>query len=178
MDTVVGLTKALAWPVLAATLLVCFWKPLHTLVDTVPQLLSRSEEFSIGGASFHLRKSLVDQAPNDVKAILNNLGPKEVRLILEWKPNEVVCFPDPPPPEVRQPYTELMKLHLFEAVTPEEAKRQESEGYPCGYGFTTTIKFADIREFLIAAISEAIQQSRTLPRSKPARITETGAATR
>jgi hypothetical protein len=140
------------------------------VVDIVPQLLSKSEDFSIGGATFHLRKSLVDQAPPNIKGILDALGPAEIRLILEVRSNDVVCYRDPPPSIVKQPYTDLVTLGLFKEATKEEKKEQESEGYPCGYGVGTTPQFATIRDFMIMAISDAIQQSRTLPESKPTTI--------
>lgn len=176
--TAVELAKALAWPVIVALLLVSFWTPLHTLVDTIPQLLFRPEEFSIGGVKFHLRKSLIDQASPEEKRILNDLGPAEVELILEVKPGDVVCSGNPPTPEERQPFIVLVEHHLFEWVTKEEAKQQESQGYPCGFGVRTTPMFRRVREFMINAILEAIQQSKTLPASKPSTITKTGAATR
>ena len=165
-DTAVEFTKVLAWPVLTVVLLICFWSPLHTLVNILPQLLSETEEFSIGGASAHLRKSFVDQAPPDLKEILANLGPEEVRLILQVRPDDVVCYPDPPPPEQQRPYAALVRLNVFAWVTKDQAEQQKSAGYPCGYGVSTTLKFGRIRDLLIDAISEAIQQSRTLPESK------------
>jgi hypothetical protein len=176
LQTAAELAKALAWPVLAVLLLVSFWTPLHTLMNTVPQLLSSSEEVSIGGATFHLRKSFVDQAPPEVKEILGDLGPEEVQIILEVKPQDVVCFAYPPPPLEKRPYTVLINLHLFEEATPEQKKEQQSEGYPCGFGVSATPKFARVRGFMIQALSEAIQQSKMLPVSKPSTITKTGRA--
>ena len=177
-DMAAGLAKALAWPVLAAVLVVCFWRPLHTVADTFPQLLSRSEEFSIGGASFHLRKSLVDRASPEIKTVLDDLGPEEVRLILEVKPNDIVCYANPPSDGEKQPYMVLVKLGLFAWVTKEEAKEQVSQGYPCVWGVSTTAMFGRTREFMITAISEVIQQSKALPESKPTTITKTGSASR
>jgi len=173
----VELVKALAWPVLVALIVVCFWTPLHKLVATLPQLLSESEELSIGGTSIRMRKSLVDQASPEMKNILYDLGPAEIRIILEVKPNDVVCYAEPPSPTEQQPYKVIVKLGLFAWVTKEEAKEQESQGYPCGFGVSTTPMFARVRDLMITAISQVIQQAKTVPESKPTTITpKTGVA--
>ncbi len=169
MNAAVELTKALAWPVLAALLLVAFWKPLHILADYVPQLLSNTEEFSIGGVRFQLHKSLVDQASPDVKRILGDLGVEEIRLILDTPPQNTICWSIRPSPEEKQfqPYASLLNLGLFREMTKEEMQQQESEHIACKYGVIPTPKFGPIRDFMIKGIVEAIQQAQALPVSKP-----------
>ena len=88
----------------------------------------------------------------------------------------MVCFRDMPAAETQQVYSSLVKLGLFTWATKEEAKEQEAQGYPCRYGVATTAKFTSTREFLIRAVADTIQQSRTLPETKPRTITKAGAA--
>ena len=85
-NTAAELTKAFAWPVTIVLLVICFWTPLHLAVGTVPLLLSNSEEIAIGGATFHMRKTLINQASGELKEILNNLGPGEIGIMLDVRP--------------------------------------------------------------------------------------------
>lgn len=168
-STTVELTKALVWPFIVVFLLVAFWKPLHILADYVPQLLSNTEEFSISGVRFQLRKSLVDQASPDVKQILGDLGVEDIRLILDTPPQNMICWPTRPSQAEKQvqPYSSLLNLGLFREMTKEEKRQQESQHIACEYGVTPTPKFGPIRDFMIKGIVEAIQQAQALPVSKP-----------
>ncbi|SET69761.1 hypothetical protein SAMN05216412_11325 [Nitrosospira multiformis] len=88
----VELIRALAWPVIAAALLISFWQPLRETANLLPSILHRSDAITIAGLSLKVSHELRHEAPPDVQAKLRRLSPSGIEALLNHGENTKMIY--------------------------------------------------------------------------------------
>jgi hypothetical protein len=155
-ELMVELVKAVAWPLFASVLLISFWGPLRSAVSQLPNIISRSETLSIAGLSLKIRRGLTQQPSEEVKKSLSKLSPDDLKRLLNF--NSTYCGEEYAS-SCRADYAGLTGLGLIAEVPESELNQQTDErGKRYGFGARITPKGKETQTFLLALISEFVQE--------------------
>lgn len=157
--------KVLIWPLLAFACLIAFWQPLKEIGELVPNMLTRSDEISIG--SIKLKMTLPSSAdlaantPPSVKAALAALSPGTVRYLIDQPllTGELYSA-DPLQGNEKQHVEELVERGLCTFKTADELRKFEREKFEreggstltFAYGLSCGYAYQQAREFLLGAV--------------------------
>jgi len=145
----VDLIKALAWPLFAVFLLFSFWKPLHTIINELPELIQRSKTVTVAGVVLEINQDLPEPS-EEVKTALAKISPEGVQELMRLS-NES-DYKNAPPSYIKVTYEELIKLGLFMEVPTENLK----EDYI--YGVQVTQLGRETQEYVYKLLSEFLTQ--------------------
>jgi hypothetical protein len=151
--------KVVTWPLLTVCLIITFWGPLQAVAAVIPELLSNSEEFTVGKITVKIRgkarTETAGKATAEVIDALRGLRADDVRQILE--PSEstsyLFCGHDQTDPTI-QIMKRLELNKLVTRMTPQElAQDKEScvdpRPEPPIDGYRVTPLYESARTFLI-----------------------------
>lgn len=156
-ELIVELIKALAWPLFALIVLICFWSQLQSASRQLPNLLSRSETISIAGLSLKIGKGLSKQPSTNVKKALSELSPDGIQRLLNLSSSS--WWDVGSESTARAEYAELVHLGLMEEVSESEIRAtNERDGKNFGYAVRVTAFGKETQTFLYALISEFVQE--------------------
>jgi hypothetical protein len=156
----VELVKAIAWPLLAAVVLVSFWHPLREAANQLPSIVSRSDTITILGLSLKIGPQLRQKAPREVQEALAALSADGIKTLMGMigmgggRGNDIhtlsVMTSD------RGPYAELIKLKLAEEVPGLARADPTSDPTYATYVLQITPLGVQTNDFLLSLIAEFI----------------------
>lgn len=154
-EIAVELVKALAWPVVVLIVLIAFWSSLHSIADSLPNIISRSETITIAGLSIKVSKGLSKQPSEQVKQAISKLSSEGFRRLLN---SGGASFWDRPDVAIgKSDNAELLRLGLMEEVPSAELQdRANKRSY--GYGVRLTPLGKETQNFLIEFVSSVTQE--------------------
>jgi hypothetical protein len=153
----VELVKAIAWPLLAAVVLVSFWHPLREAANQLPSLVSRSDTITILGLSLKIGPQLRQKAPREVQEALAALSADGIKALIgmgEGRGNDIHI--SSVVTSRRGPYAELIKLKLAEEVPGLAKADPTSDSTYATYVLQITPLGVQTNDFLLSLIAEFI----------------------
>ena len=142
----VELVKALAWPITALIILICFWGPLQEIAGKLPTILGQSESITIAGLSIKVGARLKAQASPAIEAALSAMSPEDIKRLLShsgsayWNKGDETFG--------RNENASLVRLGLLEEVPASKLDPRY------GYGISLTEKGKNVQNFLYQLIAE------------------------
>jgi hypothetical protein len=118
-ENINDLVKILIWPLFAVLLLVCFWKPLFSLINKLPEIIDRSQTVTIAGLAIELNQNM-RQPSEEVKIVLSEISPEGVKMLTEFK--GTMCWWGEISSDNYQVYEELIRLGLFAETSSIDLK--------------------------------------------------------
>ena len=142
----VEVVKALAWPVTALIVLICFWNPLQDIANRLPSILGQSESITIAGISIKVGARLKSQASPEIQGALSAMSPDDIKRLLPhsgsayWDKNGFSY--------TKSENANLVRLGLLREIPTAEL----ASNY--GYGIELTPKGKSVQDFLYQLIAE------------------------
>jgi hypothetical protein len=157
----VDLVKALAWPIFAICVVVAFYAPLRRVVDLLPEMLGRADSISIAGVDLHMSGRIGNRVTVEVRKVLDELQPADIRKILETADNGSIWW-DVVSRDEQTAWRRLAFLGLFREKTDKEVKDyNKRNGEKSTFGLETTELFSKTRDFLIDVTSTLIAEAKS-----------------
>jgi hypothetical protein len=155
LELAVDLVKALAWPLIALTVLISFWSPLRAVARQLPDIVNRSETITIAGLSIKVREGLRRQATPEIARALANVTPDGLKRLLNT--SSLSCWGADGADFGRKENAELIRLGLVEEV-PKAELCSPQPGQDYVFGARPTALGRETQTFLLAVISEFAQE--------------------
>jgi hypothetical protein len=155
----VELVKAIAWPLLAAVVLVSFWHPLREAANQLPSIVSRSDTITILGLSLKIGPQLRQKAPREVQEALAALSADGIKTLIgmgKGRGNDIHI--SSVVTSGRAPYAELIKLKLAEEVPGHARADPTSDPTYATYVLQITPLGVQTNDFLLSLIAEFIDE--------------------
>src|SRR6266550_448005 len=155
----VELVKAIAWPLLAAVVLVSFWHPLREAANQFPSIVSRSDTITILGLSLKIGPQLRQKAPREVQEALAALSADGIKTLIgmgRGRGNDIHI--SSVVTSGRGPYAELIKLKLAEEVPGLARADPTSDPTYATYVLQITPLGVQTNDFLLSLIAEFIDE--------------------
>ena len=154
----VELVKAIAWPILAAILLISFWTPLQETASQIPIIVGRSDTITIAGLSLKIGPGLRQKASPDVQKALAQLSQEGVEKILAlsvggsyWDKGQEA--------NGRADNGELVRLGLAEELPSDQLEKMNAaEHRNYGYAIHITALGHQTQAFLRSVVAEFVQE--------------------
>jgi hypothetical protein len=153
----IELAKALAWPVFALFVIICFWSSLHNAANAVAIALRASEAITIGELSIRVGKNDIRPSPQ-VQAAITGLSSAAIKKLFELKPD--IVYPAPPDPAAQDANAELLRANLARPLTSNElAASSNRMGLKFVYGIVLTPLGSSVKSYIESVILEVIKQT-------------------
>lgn len=113
--------NALKWPLLLVSVLIWQSNSISEIFDLIPDVIKRSEEITIGNASFKIAEQLSSDIPNELKSAISGLSNEEIILLVDAGEATHIIHSSRSKKEVDQvKELESRKLAEYESIEPDE----------------------------------------------------------
>ncbi len=146
-EITVDMIRSIIWPVLFASILISYSKPITETINQLPNLVAASSELSIAGVRVQVDRSIRAKTSPTVLHVMAQISPDGIKRLMSLSSGTPI-FSDDESKRYKDEWDELIKLSLVE-VRPWHGSEPK---YKNALGVTTLGR--DVQQFVFVLVSE------------------------
>lgn len=143
-----NLIKAILWPAIVGVCLYYWIRPVTTIVQTLPDLISHASTISLGGVELKINPSVLPKPSDEVAGVLNRLSNDQLADLMAFNPGTHYC--------INSSYKDLKKASLADLKLLDQ--QDNGTGDNCKNYYQLAELGSRTRDYLLSLISAQIKK--------------------